>query len=647
VEVVPGDGYNRGRKRRYVIEKIEPEEVRGELAGPYYASHRSVVQFVGNETKKKANVSRKPIQIDAEGIAGLDKQLDELNSQLLALRHAVNESRLVREYGFLQKSRPVLLHGASGTGKTLVLDKLAAAPWRRVIRVDESMDSSSNVKKEKAIRDLFQDAVANQPSLIIMDDLERYAGRADEARASDSLAHHIAAVMRAEKVSDKQVQVVAAVSDPNDIDERLRSSFKREIELPVPDIKARTAILRTKLQDRASDDLLKDLGEKTHGFVGRDLEELVEAAYVITLNRVNQTQQRNDLRDASVARNRESSSQDSVDQWLQAAGKINGDDTDSVIEQRPGSPSDTLTLSDFEAALTTVRPTPMRGAKLETPNVTWSDIGGSEHVKEALAEVIEVPFKDPQSMATFSLTPRKGILLYGPPGCSKTLTAQAIASSSSLNFLAVKGAELTSMYVGETERKLRDLFGRARAAAPSVLFFDEIDAMAGSREKDANGGGTKGLNVLTTLLNEMDGIEALKGVLVLAATNRPDMLDPALLRPGRFDACLYVGPPNEEARRQIIEMNTRRLPNPRPMAEDWNLGRLVTETAGYSGAELVGICDDAARAALRSYRKGEREAVIKMQDFETAMGDVKRGISEEMLEGYRRWAEDRAATVKL
>jgi len=236
------------------------------------------------------------------------------------------------------------------------------------------------------------------------------------------------------------------------------------------------------------------------------------------------------------------------------------------------------------------------------------------------------------------IQPSRGLLLYGPPGCSKTLCARAAATESDLNFFAVKGAELTSMWVGETERALREVFRKARAASPSIIFFDEIDAIAGARR----GGASNGLNVLTTLLNEMDGIESKQGVLVLAATNKPEMLDAALMRPGRFDAMLYVGPPNEAARRQILQMQTAR----RPVVEGLDLEELARVTEGYSGAEMVEICNEAAKAMVRDGLEKGRWERIGRGHFERAMEHIVRGITPEMQERYQRWAKERSAVTR-
>ena len=244
-------------------------------------------------------------------------------------------------------------------------------------------------------------------------------------------------------------------------------------------------------------------------------------------------------------------------------------------------------------------------------------------------------------MADLDLEPQKGILLYGPPGCSKTLTAKAVATEAGLNFIAIKGAELISMYVGESERAVREIFRKARAAAPSIVFFDEIDAIASTRGGNNNhssstspsSSATPGLNVLTTLLNEMDGVEHLRGVLVLAATNKPDLLDPALMRPGRFDSLLYIGPPNLAARVQIVKIRTRKM----PLADDVDVDALAVRMDGYSGAEIVRVCVEAAEATADEREAGDVGAKVSKRHFELALGKVVRQITPEMIRGFERF----------
>ncbi|KAK4996102.1 AAA+-type ATPase [Elasticomyces elasticus] len=434
-----------------------------------------------------------------------------------------------------------------------------------------------------------------------------------------------------DKIKNTQVLVVGATSNPSSVNKSLRSlrRFKYEVEVTVPDVKARIEILKafrnTDADHIVSDDVLQTVGEKTHGFAGQDLNDLYERALDGACERTNKEHQ-----DWIHIRNGYGNGHRSPDMASEASQTESEQDKELV----------TLRLADFEKPLLQVRPTAMREIFLETPKVRWSDIGGLAEVKQALTEVIERPLKITDIMAASNLKPQKGVLLYGPPGCSKTLTAQAIATSSGLNFIAVKGAELNSMYVGESERAVREVFRKARAAAPSIIFFDKIDAIGGGRDS-----AIRGLHVLTTLLNEMDGIESLNGVLVLAATNKPEALDTALLRPGRFDSLWYVEPPNQETRKEIFGMQTRNV----RLAGDVDLDQLAEQTEGYSGAEIVSICQKAAQANVRRYMALTSEgkefvgAAITMADYQAAVEKTVKRITPDMLELYKKWRDGTTA----
>ncbi|KAF1987239.1 AAA-domain-containing protein [Aulographum hederae CBS 113979] len=595
VEVTPRKNLRKGRKRRFIVEAIEPVGPEDEAYLPYDFTEQTQVEFRSEPSPmpSEAEVTPQEMDFDFGGIAGLDRQLAELQERLRTIPNLHTDDPWSKLFARFTKNEGILLHGHPGTGKTMILDCIARARWKKVVHIDKSVSSRTSKTESSPLKRKFQEALENSPSVIVMDNLDRFAGNTESS--VDSMAQDIVTEMQ--KLQGTTVHVIAATRNPNEIDSDLRSFFRHEIEIPIPDSKSRTAILKATLQDYASDDIIAQIGDKTHGFVGSDLERLT----------------------------------------LTAVDRLK-----SLHFSDPFLTQPLLSLDDFSTALLTVRPTAMREVFLELPKVSWSDIAGSSLVKQALYEVIELPFTDPDLFRRYRLSPRKGILLYGPPGCSKTLTARAIATSSSLNFLAVKGAELTSMYVGETERALRAVFSRARTVAPAVIFFDEIDALGVSRGEGGSGGSsTKGLNVLTTLLNEMDGIEALKGVLVLAATNRPDMLDPALLRPGRFDASFYVGLPDKEARRQIVEMRMRE----RPVSGDVDVGAVSGMTEGHSGAEVVEICERATLCALRAERERREEKEIKMIDFEEGVKSVSRGITPEMLEGFRAWEMGRGKGV--
>lgn len=365
------------------------------------------------------------------------------------------------------------------------------------------------------------------------------------------------------------------------------------------------------------EEVLAKLAERTHAYNGNDLDRLAGEASVVWCRRLD------DLEDAGSLVTAE-------DQYLSA--------------------------EDIRHALGKIGPSAMHDVNLKPPPVHWDDIGGQEEVKKSLQEAIALVTVPKDSLLQYTSDLPNGFLLYGPPGCSKTMAAQALATEADLNFFAVKGAELLNMYVGESERQIRQLFQRARDAAPSIIFFDEIDSIGGQRSGfggggGASSGGSSGLNVLTTLLNEMQGFEKSESVLVLAATNRPQALDPALLRPGRFDKLIYVTPPDEAARAAIF----RRFVAPRKVAADVDVEALASSTDGFSGAEIAKICSVAGldawrRDVLYAADQGEGEkAGIVMEDFQKAMNNTSRMITGDMLRGYEAWANAfmKGATVSL
>ncbi|GAB7349883.1 hypothetical protein MBLNU459_g0576t2 [Dothideomycetes sp. NU459] len=596
----------KGLKRRFLIEHIESSSSSSNSLYAFDDRSELVLQDEASTPSPVPNPPRS-FMITSEGIGGLNKQIELLNKRLVRLIGQIRGRRLPPQ---IQRNGGILLYGPEGTGKSLLLERVAQAPWRRVIRVDHSALNGTTSKNQATLRSLFGDAIAQQPSVIIIDDLEVIAGA--QQRDSASIGNLTTTlVAELDKLKNTQVLVVAATHSPNDIDKSLRTPgrFRYEIEVPIPDRQARIDILKSMHGSSSQPDHLAEaIGERTHGFVGQDLEALYNNALEHAVDRFHQSE---DWVVASTTVGRDSLAT-LVNTIREPAGEAV--DEDEIINVQ-------ASVEDYERALLDVRPTAMKEVFLETPKVYWSDIGGSGEVKETLKEVVEWPLKYASHMETLNLTPQKGILFYGPPGCSKTLTAKAVATSSGLNFLAVKGAELTSMYVGESERAVREVFRKARAAAPSIIFFDEIDSIGS--ERDASG--TKGLNVLTTLLNEMDGIESLKGVLVLAATNKPEVLDPALLRPGRFDSLFYISPPNESARKEILRIRTRSV----PLDSDVDLDRLAQRTVGYSGAEIVEICLEAARSTMRrrvkvtetSAKDRRRAQVTKSSEGEVTSGD--------------------------
>ncbi|KAI9836086.1 MAG: hypothetical protein M1819_001700 [Sarea resinae] len=605
--LVPGMAFEnvelKGMKKAFKIIRIEGHNAAVPSMGIYrfQKGSRTKIQQQGTDESSAVQASSHSFVISPDGIGGLSRQVRQLNERLQTL---VNDAQGLKMPSYYRRRGAVLLYGPAGTGKTLLLNKIAALSWRRVLHVDTSIIGRYTGDSESSIRKIFTEAVRNQPSIIIMDQLEAIAtkGSRSESPGMSNIALALAAEL--DKLEGTRVFVVAATRKPNEIDEALRTPgrLQYEIEIPIPDANARIEILKSLrgLPSSDPDGMSEALGERTHGYVGADLDAVVQLA-------------------AEKARSR---------YIIQGSPELDAEGRVVEVQQ-----------DDYENALVEVRPTAMREVFLEAPKVRWSDIGGQEEVKQHLREVVEWPFKYPERMRRLNIDTKKGLLLYGPPGCSKTLTAKALATEAGLNFIAVKGAELISMYVGESERALREVFRKARAASPSIVFFDEIDAIAGTRDGGAGGGGGgggqhSGLNVLTTLLNEMDGIEALKGVLVLAATNKPEVLDPALMRPGRLDTILYVGPPDLAARREILRIKTRAM----DVGADVDVDELAARTDGYSGAEIVSICERAGYAAFGECERDGTEVAICERHFALALDKVQRQISALVRARYENWS---------
>ncbi|KAK3294898.1 P-loop containing nucleoside triphosphate hydrolase protein [Chaetomium fimeti] len=554
-------------------------------------------------------------KLGVTGIRGLDPQIRQLNN-ILGCFDANIPFRKKPSY------RGIVIHGGHGTGKTMLLNNIAGTGWGTVFRIQYK-------DKLAEIQEVFQKARLQQPSIVLIDQLERLIDKDRSNRAAVILALCEAldtlAVDAATKGELPKVVVIATCLDyttdiPDDLKEPRR--LTSEIYLALPDVQGRREILAALDLDVAPDqeqDLLRDLSERTHAYNGKDLSRLVDEADLIARVRHCQISQPDDSNSPTPA----------------------SDDTEPQTETAP-QPEPVYHLpADYHEALRLVRPSAMHDINLKPPPIRWDDIGGQENVKLSLRRAVRLSTEPPETLSRYFERPPKGFLLYGPPGCSKTMAAQAMATESGLNFFAVKGAELLNMYVGESERAVRRLFQRAREVSPSMIFFDEIDSIAGQRSgfsssssssNNNSSGGHGGINVLTTLLNEMDGFEALHGVVVLAATNRPQALDPALLRPGRFDELIYVSPPDEAARRAILaQVAARRL-----WHADADVERLARDTDGCSGAEIKGICAAAGVAAYDRCAAGGEPAIM-MQDLERAIRNQKRQITDEMLRGFEAW----------
>ncbi|KAL2832367.1 P-loop containing nucleoside triphosphate hydrolase protein [Aspergillus cavernicola] len=593
----------RGQRRSFRIAEIRAvTQSNGSNLYRFNGNSKVLVDEVRGDTEESLGFH---LQVLPHGLGGMSRQIQAINENLADFHPG---SDILIMPTFYEHSRGILLYGPKGTGKTTLLGQIRLAGWRRTFDIGSSA-FSKNGDGETRLRNIFQEAIRYQPSVVIIDQLEFIAPK----KASVDV-HSLAAVLSEcmDIAKAAHVLVVGATRHPNDVDDALRTPHRlaNEIELQIPTARDRAEILHAICggpSPTLSETLIELIAEKTHGYVGADLFALLQLVCRKARQRQIKNHRDNQLNSGYTA------SHESQDPHL------NGELT---IELK-------IEESDVLSALQETRPTAMREVFLETPKVRWSDIGGQHDIKRRLQKAVERPLKFPERMNRLNVKSKKGILLYGPPGCSKTLTVKALATEAGLNFMAVKGAEILSMYVGESERALREIFRKARSARPSIIFFDEIDAIAAKRGNTSQGG----VNVLTTLLNEMDGIEELKSVLVVAATNKPDVLDPALMRPGRLDNILYIGPPDLEARKEILNIwFSKSVVHPEVGVEE-----LALKAEGYTGAEIVSICQTAGDAALDEEDETGQEQDVRWEHFEYALKQVRRQITEDVIEEYEQW----------
>ena len=502
----------------------------------------------------------------------------------------------------IEPPKGVLFYGPPGTGKTLLARAVANETGAYFIAINgPEIMSKFYGESEARLREIFKEAEENAPAIIFIDEIDAIAPKREEVtgEVERRVVAQLLALMDGLK-GRGQVIVIAATNRPNAVDPALRrpGRFDREIAFPVPDKRARKEILQvhTRNMPLSEDVDLNELAEVTHGFTGADLAALCREAAMRALRRF---LPKVDLSRATIP--------------------------PELLKELK------VTRQDFLNALKDIQPSALREVYVEVPEVRWEDVGGLEDVKQQLREAVEWPLRHPEYFREMGIEPPKGILLYGPPGCGKTLLAKAVATESEANFIAVKGPEVLSKWVGESERAIREIFAKARQAAPCVVFFDEIDSIASRRGYRFDSGVTD--RIVNQLLTEMDGLERLEGVVVIGATNRPDILDPALLRPGRFDRLVYVPPPDRGARLEILKVHTRRM----PLAPDVDLARIADITEGYTGADLANLCREAAILALR---EAGRPTKVGMRHFEKAMEVVKPSISREDVERYEKLAEE-------
>ncbi len=543
-------------------------------------------------------------EITYEDIGGLSDEIKKIREMVeIPLKHPEIFQRLA-----IEPPKGVLLHGPPGTGKTLLAKAVANESEANFILLNgPEIMSKFYGESEKKIRDIFEEAEKTAPAIVFIDELDAIAPKREEVsgEVERRVVSQILTMMDGLKSRGKVI-VIGATNRVNAIDPALRrpGRFDREIEISVPDKAGRLSILKIHSRGMPLKDVNLDaIASVTHGFVGADLEALCKEAAMNVLRKV--------------------------------LPKIKLD----AEEQIPQETLEKLIVhhEDFTDALKVVRPSAMREVLVETPNVSWEDVGGLDSVRQELREAIEWPLKFPETFKRMGIRPSRGILLYGPPGTGKTLLAKAVAKESEANFIQVKGPSLLSMWVGESEKGMRKIFERAKQVSPCVIFFDEIDALAGKRGIDA---GTKVTErVLNQMLAEMDGLEDLTDILVIGATNRPDMLDPALLRPGRFDKILLVGAPEEDGRLQILKIHTKNM----PLAKNVDLKDIAKKTTGYTGADMESLVREAAMIALREDKEAK---TVNMEHFNEAIKKIRPSVSKPLLEVYKKIEDTFLKTAK-
>jgi transitional endoplasmic reticulum ATPase len=547
-------------------------------------------QLVIGKTAGKTAGEEARRSLSYEDIGGLKRELQRVREMIeLPLRHPEVFERLG-----IDAPKGVLLHGPPGCGKTLIARAIAHETEAAFFSVNgPEIIHKFYGESEEHLRKIFEEAARKAPSIVFLDEIDAIAPRREQVvgDVEKRVVAQLLALM--DGLTKRQhVIVIAATNIPNAIDPALRrpGRFDREITIPIPDRNGRLEILEiySRGMPLGTDVDLPHLAEITHGHVGADLEALCREAAMICLRHV-------------LA------------------------DTDFSLAHIPYEQLAKLEvcMDDFLAALREVEPSAIREVFVEVPDVGWNDVGGLSQIKARLVEAVEWPLKYANLFEKAAVKPPKGILLTGPPGCGKTLVAKAIANESRVNFISVKGPALLSKYVGESERGVRDIFRKARQAAPCIVFFDEIDALIPTR---GAGGSDAHVSerVLAQFLAELDGIEELKGVLVLGATNRPDMLDPAVLRPGRFDAVVDIPLPDESGRHEIFAVHLRG----KPLAKKIDAAKLAGETEGLSGADIAGICHRAALSAVRRVVEAAGDAAPDEAALEITAQDLRTALKE-------------------
>ncbi|KAG1239165.1 hypothetical protein G6F35_000213 [Rhizopus arrhizus] len=542
------------RAVEFKIVETEPE--------PYCIVAQDTVIHCEGEPIKREDEEQSLNEVGYDDIGGCRKQMAQIRELVeLPLRHP----QLFKSIG-IKPPRGILMFGPPGTGKTLIARAVAneTGAFFFLINGPEIMSKMAG-ESESNLRKAFEEAEKNAPAIIFIDEIDAIAPKREKTNGEVErrVVSQLLTLMDGMKARSNVV-VIAATNRPNSIDPALRrfGRFDREVDIGIPDPTGRLEVLRihTKNMKLDEDVDLEQIASETHGYVGADIASLCSEAAM------QQIREKMDLIDLE---------EETIDTEV----------LDSLA----------VTMENFRYALGVSNPSALRETVVEVPTVKWNDIGGLENVKQELQETVQYPVEHPEKFLKFGMNPSKGVLFYGPPGTGKTLLAKAIANECQANFISIKGPELLTMWFGESEANVRDVFDKARAAAPCVMFFDELDSIAKARGGSAGDAGGAGDRVLNQILTEMDGMNAKKNVFVIGATNRPDQIDPALLRPGRLDQLIYIPLPDETSRLSILKATLRKS----PVSPDVDLGILAKHTQGFSGADLAEICQRAAKLAIR------------------------------------------------
>ena len=576
-----------GRAIPFKVTSIKP-------VGTVVVQHSTILAIAEKPTGDTIGIS----QVTYEEIGGLAEHIQRIREMVeLPMRHPEIFKRLG-----IDPPRGLILHGPPGTGKTLLAKAVASESEANFIHINgPEIMSKFYGESEQKLRKIFEDAEENAPSIIFIDELDAIAPKREDVQGEVErrVVAQLLATMDGLKARG-QVVVIGATNRVNALDPALRrpGRFDREIEIGVPDETGRLEVLHihsrgmpltTEGEGKVD---LEHQAKITHGFVGADLHALCKEAAMKALRRYL----------PQINLEEEEIPQDVLDQL-----EVNN--------------------SDFIGALREVQPSAIREVFIEIPNVRWEEIGGLKSEKQELIEVVEWPIKKPEAFRRIGIDPPKGILIWGPPGCGKTLLARAVATESEANFISVKGPELLSKWVGESEKAIREVFRKARTAAPAIIFFDEIDAIAPTRGRSGDSHVTE--RVISQLLTEMDGLETMKDMVVIAATNRPDLIDPALLRTGRFDRFVFVDAPDAEGRKEIFKIYLDSM----PLAEDVDLVRLVDETDLFVGGDIRALCREAGMRALREDMNAD---IVYWRHFEDALKSIHASVSADDLERFKK-----------